>query len=332
MATISSRQFIEAALSCTSSSFALSYADPNQKWIIQQHLISLLQDFPSLVPGMDTFTHNDGTTVNLLKANGEIHVSPSTPPILLTIWIHENYPTMAPIVFVASSNQSFPVYNDHPFVDSSGATTSSYLANWTPGCNLSELARNLVKLLSHHHPFYYSPCPWITHLSFISKREAMDRLACILHYDMMELRSKTAEEIEQLTALQDKLRERADIVTGLVIGLENEHKDLKGIEKKLTDEADVLLNWLKVYNRNPAISMVGDDHIDDAFEAVDENSRMVLECLAADKALEDLMYALDKAVEQGIFSFDAYVKQVRSLARTQFWYRAQRIKFERLRN
>lgn len=331
MATSSSRQFIEAALSCTSSTFALSYEDPNQKWIIRQHLTSLLQDIPSLKPAIDTFTHNDGTTVNLLKANGEIHVSASSPPIFLTIWLHENYPTMAPLVFVASSDQSFPIYSDHPFVDPSGATTSSYLANWTPGCNLSELVKNLVKLLSHHHPFFYSPSPspWMTaHPSLVSKREAIDRLACSLYHDMMASRSKTAEEIERLTVLQSKLQQRADIVTSLVIGLEHEHENLKQKGRKLTNEADVLLTWLKVYSKNSA---VGDD-IDKAFEAVNDKSRMVLECLANDNAMEDLIYALDDAVEQGIITFDVYVKQVRSLARAQFGYRAQRIRLEGLRN
>ena len=65
---------------------------------------TLLQDYPTLNPSIDTFIHNDGTTVNLLNANGYLFVSHSSPPIAITIWLHENYPYMAPIVFVTPNH------------------------------------------------------------------------------------------------------------------------------------------------------------------------------------------------------------------------------------
>ncbi|KAK1402669.1 hypothetical protein POM88_002274 [Heracleum sosnowskyi] len=106
MSSSSSVHFIDSALSCTSP-FALSYTDPDKKWLIRKHLILLLQNFPSFRPSVDVFTHNDGNIVNLLFATGELHVSNSASPINLSIWLHENYPDMAPIVFVSSNLGKF---------------------------------------------------------------------------------------------------------------------------------------------------------------------------------------------------------------------------------
>ncbi|XP_055811817.1 protein ELC-like [Solanum dulcamara] len=317
----SSIQFIDAALSCTSPHFAPSYTDPNQKRIIRRHLVSLLHDYLSFKPSIDAFMHEDGTSVNLLNANGELQVSSSTPAIPLTIWLHESYPFVAPIVLM-STNTTYPIYDNHPFVDSSsGAISSFYLVNWKyPGCNLSELVHNLVKIFSHNHPFYYSPSTDnFFHPSFASRREAVDRLSCTLHYDMTELLSKTHEEVVELSSLREQMVRRAIVAEFSVDENENERTELKERVKILTDEVDKLSNWLKVNDQD---SFSGHE-IEDAFEATDENSKTLLDCLAADRATEDLMYSLDKAVEQGVIPFGTYIKQVRLLAKEQYFGRAK---------
>jgi ESCRT-I complex subunit TSG101 len=47
----------------------------------------------------------------------------------------------------------------------------------------------------------------------------------------------------------------------------------------------------------------------------------MLECTATDLALEDAIYALDKAVQEGSVPFDGYLRSVRALAREQFFQR-----------
>ncbi|XP_057460723.1 protein ELC-like [Actinidia eriantha] len=323
MASQSSVQFIDAALFCTSP-FALSYTDPYQKWLIREHLLSLLQYFPSLNPSMDTFFHNDGNTVDILKATGDLHVSRSTPKVHLTIWLHQNYPHIAPIVYVSPTSTS-PIHRDHPFVDpNSGATTSPYLLSWLyPRSNLLDLVQNLVNLFSHNHPFAYNSA--FSSLSHPSKREALDRLSCMLHYDVAALRAKTEEEIEGLSVLQVEMVKRVDIATSMMIGLEHEKLNLNRRAMDLRDEADVLMNWLRVHDTKSRGEEIEDDN---AYEVVDEESSVVLDCLAADMSLEDLIYALDKAVERGVVDFDVYISQVRKLAREQFVHRALVVKFK----
>ncbi|KAA8550809.1 hypothetical protein F0562_002493 [Nyssa sinensis] len=308
MASPSSIQLIDAALSCTGP-FALSYTDPDQKWLIRGHLISLLQDFPSLNPSIDTFIHNDGTTVNLLKANGDLHVSQSSIAVPLTIWLHENYPHMAPLVYV-SSKSIYPIRRDHPFVDPSGATASPYLQTWLyPRCNLSVLVHNLAKLFSHNHPLCFSPASTFAHPSLVSKMEAMDRLACYLHHDMVALRAKTEEEVEGLSVVQAELVKRDNITSSMIIGLEHERLSLKQRVMGLMEEADILMNWLKIHDKNSVNVVLGGDEFEDAFEGVDDESKLVLDYLAADRAIEDLIDELDEAVKQGVVTFEMYIRQ-----------------------
>ncbi|RVW54756.1 hypothetical protein CK203_071888 [Vitis vinifera] len=72
----------------------------------------------------------------------------------------------------------------------------------------------------------------------------------------------------------------------------------------------------------------GEDRMEDVIEAADEKSELVLDQLAGDKAMEDLMYELDKAVEQGVVTLQAYIKEVRITAREQFFNRAMLLKLK----
>ncbi|KAJ8899482.1 hypothetical protein K2173_018456 [Erythroxylum novogranatense] len=325
MAPTFATHFIDTALSRTGFS-ALSYPDPKQKWLIRKHLLSLIQDHPNFTPSTDTFFHNDGTIVNLLYVNGDLHISNHTPLITLTIWLHENYPYKAPLVY-ASSNSMSPIHECHPFVDaSSGVVTSPYLQTWLfPKRNLSELVHNLVKIFSHDHPFAYLPSANFTHPSLASRMEALDRLSGMLHYDMMVLQAKHEEEMEQLSKLNEEMVKRDDIITAMIIGLDHENMNLKERVMALTNEADVLVNWLRVNNSKPELSRCRDER-ENVFQGADDESKMEIDCLATERGIEDVIDALYEALEQGVVSIDVYLKQLRPLAREQFLNRALLLK------
>ncbi|GKV20143.1 hypothetical protein SLEP1_g30304 [Rubroshorea leprosula] len=325
MAPSSSIQFIETAFSCTTP-FALSYSDPDQKWIIRQHLVSLLQYYPSFRLSSDRFTHNNGTTVNLLNVTGSVRLSHSMPSIPLIIWLHENYPNEPPLVFV-SPDPTNSIHRNHAFVDSSGATVTPYIIAWQyPSSNLSDLVRNMFKLFSRDHPFAYSSASGFTHPSLVSKREAIDRLTGMLHYDVAVFQANAQSEIEELSVLQEELRRRVVITDGMITGLDEERGELKQRVKELTKEAHMLANWVRVNDPKSIVTGMngtGDGGVEEAFEAIDGESQVVLDSSATDLAIDDTMYALDRALENGVLGFDFYIKQVRSLAREQFYYRAQ---------
>lgn len=156
--------------------------------------------------------------------------------------------------------------------------------------------------------------------------EALDRLAGSLHYDVATLKAEAEEETEQLSKMQVEMVGRVEIANGMVSELELEELMLKERVKELAVEADVVMSWLRVHDREAWFAATGDE-VENAFEITHgdgevDDSKTVVDCLAADKAIEDLMYALDEAVERGVVSFQAYIRQVRVLAREQFYHRA----------
>ncbi|XP_062085079.1 protein ELC isoform X2 [Humulus lupulus] len=337
MASPTKIQFIEQALS-SDSPFNLSYLDPNQKWMIRNHLLSFLQDFPTFTPNFGSYVHNNGMAVNLLCVTGELHISANTPLVPITIWIHENHPFMAPLVIV-SPNYGNPIRRDHPFVYLSGSTTCPYLQTWAhPRCSLSILIRNLTRLFTHDHPLTPSPEPAtvlgsggssnFTHPSRVSKREALDRLAGAAYYDVAKFKARAKREIEELRKLRAEMTKRVEFGERMVGALEREKEDLKNRATEFAEQADVVTNWLRFNDREELVAAITGDEIEKAFESVEpEHSDSVLEYLACDKAIEDTIYAMDKAIEMGVVSFESYVKQIRSLAREQFYKRALLVKF-----
>ncbi|XP_058085256.1 protein ELC-like [Magnolia sinica] len=326
MAPLPAVRFIDAALS-NSGPRALSYAEHGHKWkwIIREHLLNLLQDFPTLSLSIDMFTHDDGTTVHLFKASGPLPVSSNTPPIPLTIWIHQCYPITPPLVFL-SSGPTNQIIHHHPFVDPSGATISSYLQTWSyPQSNLSDLIRNLSHILAYHPPYSTSfpstNFPNFASLSLVSKREALDRLMGSIHYDLMAMHTQAEQDVNDLSGLQVMLAQRADITSTLIYDLEHERSSLKKRLAAMAEQTDLLQNWLRVHD--PISTVVSaHDEMKEGFEGADEESRRTIESVAADSGIEDVMYVLDKAVEEGVVQFHDYLKQVRALAKEQFFHRA----------
>lgn len=106
-------------------------------------------------------------------------------------------------------------------------------------------------------------------------------------------------------------------------------------------QANALETWLSANDR--PTTELDPDRI---FEPADALSRQLLDCISSDLAIEDTMYALDKALQAGAggpslrrsgsggdgasarggLAVDTYLKEVRSLAREQFTFRALELK------
>ncbi|EOA28624.1 hypothetical protein CARUB_v10024845mg, partial [Capsella rubella] len=309
----SSVKFIEKALLATGS-FALSYTDPDQKWLIRKHLTSFLQDYPNFELSTDTFNHNNGAKVQLFCLEGSLRTRSSPiqlPTVQVTIWIHENYPLTPPLVFI--NPDSIPIRTNHPFVNSSGFTNSRYIETWEyPRCNLLDSIRNLRKVLANDHPFVPTDSIPTRNLS-ISRIEALDRLATSLHYDVLTIMERSGEEIENLWKLQSEVKQRSESVKTIITELENERETLKVRALKLKDDSNVLEDWAETNYRKLTKSASMDMGIEEMFETEPE-----VEGMAEDDAIEDVLRVLEEAAARGELEIGSYLKQVRVLAREQF--------------
>ncbi|RZC81380.1 hypothetical protein C5167_043952 [Papaver somniferum] len=312
MAPETSIESVDAALLCIGP-VMLSCEEPNFKWIVREHIICLQYEYEHLVPSVDIFTYNDGRTVNLLNVNGFLQVSECASRIPLTIWIHQNYPNSPPSVVLPQA------HGLHPFVDCTGVVTSEYLTTWTyPRSNLLDLVRNLVHLIAHHEAFFSSSDLLFSNSGDPIKLEILEHLVAMLQSDVAALQSKTEEDIKALSGLQEELVDRAaDIATSIILGVENGRTSLKQRVLEMTEEADMMAQSLRVCDPKST-----GNKIEAAFEVEDMEAKNVLESLAGEEAIEDVVYALDKAIVEGVISLADYLKQVRILSREQFFYKA----------
>jgi ESCRT-I complex subunit TSG101 len=137
---------------------------------------------------------------------------------------------------------------------------------------------------------------------------------------MMQERNNEMESIFNTQAL---LAQRSEQLKSGVRELEEEKGALENQLQATLTNTEVLENWLRANDKG-----VTEVNIDDVFEPVDTLSKQLLECQASDLAIEDILYAIDKGVQDLVIPVEAYLKHVRVLSREQFFHRAtsQRIR------
>lgn len=151
------------------------------------------------------------------------------------------------------------------------------------------------------------------------KRNAINKLVEMVHGDVAGLRKTREAEMEGLFSLQGVLKQREEQLNK---GLKEMKEEMEGLEQQLQMvlmNSDVLEGWLR---DNQGKKLGSLENAEDAFECVDVLSKQMLECTASDLAIEDTLYALDKAVQVGSIPFDQYLRSVRALSREQFFHRA----------
>jgi ESCRT-I complex subunit TSG101 len=151
----------------------------------------------------------------------------------------------------------------------------------------------------------------------VFKRNAVAKLVDMAYADAAALRTAREAEVDALFAVQAELRHRGDIVAQ---GVRKMGEEKEALERHLQDvmmATNVMEAWVRDNNRRGS-----NQATEDAIEPADVLSRQMIECTAADLALEDTIYALDKAIQEGSVPFDGYLRSVRALSREQFFHRA----------
>ncbi|KAL6912383.1 hypothetical protein ACP4OV_001188 [Aristida adscensionis] len=290
-----------------------------------------------------------------------IHHAGASYNLPAVIWLPEPYPRAPPLVFL-SPTRDMLIKPHHPLVDRSGLVANApYLRSWVfPSSNLLDLVRSLSHLFGLDPPLFTrtpaaaaSPTPTPTpptptpppprvapapspyrfpaspqlaarpppaeDPAEVYKRNALAKLVDMAYADAAALRTAREAEVEALFAVQAELRHRGDIVAQ---GVRQMGEEKEALERHLQDvmmATDVLEAWVVDNNRRGSNTQAA---AEEAIEPADVLSKQMIECTAADLALEDTIYALDKAIQEGSVPFDGYLRSVRALARDQFFHRA----------
>ncbi|XP_048531499.1 protein ELC-like [Triticum urartu] len=152
----------------------------------------------------------------------------------------------------------------------------------------------------------------------VFKRNAISKLVDTAYADAAALRTAREAEVDSLFAVQAELRGRGEAVNDGVRRITEEKETLERRLQDVVMATDVIEAWV-AENRKGAADDTAE--AEGAIQPADVLSRQMLECTATDLALEDTIYALDKAVQEGSVPFDGYLRSVRALAREQFFQR-----------
>ncbi|KAI4382932.1 hypothetical protein MLD38_008826 [Melastoma candidum] len=164
----------------------------------------------------------------------------------------------------------------------------------------------------------------------VFKRNAVGKVVEAVHGDVAAMRKAREAEMEGLLGVQGVLKMREEELGRGVSEMVGEKEGLEQMLQVVLMNCDVLDSWLRDNEAKAAASKRGgsrgDAKLDESFECADGLSKQMMECTALDLAIEDTIYSLDKAAQEGVVPFDQYLRSVRLLSREQFFHRATGIK------
>ncbi|MCO5572483.1 hypothetical protein L7F22_026238 [Adiantum nelumboides] len=153
------------------------------------------------------------------------------------------------------------------------------------------------------------------------KQNLMDALLMRMQCDLAEYRVVKEKDMLKLMDLEGLLKHRQAICKKGIEELQLQRENLETQLQNILINTDFLETWLLKNNKS---NMEID--VDHTFQPCDVLSYQLLECTAADLALEDEIYCLDRAAQEGIVSLEFYLRLVRTLSREQFFQRALAVK------
>lgn len=126
-----------------------------------------------------------------------------------------------------------------------------------------------------------------------------------------KLRALTGEDLGVKTArLEEQKREKQALLGNAQAQEEQTRKELADLDQKIRELDEYLA------------ANAGDVDIDRATDPKDVRRAQLIECVAHDMAIEDILYHFDKALLKGILSLDEYLKLFRQYSNEQFYQRA----------
>ncbi|XP_043702327.1 protein ELC-like [Telopea speciosissima] len=154
----------------------------------------------------------------------------------------------------------------------------------------------------------------------VFRRNSINKLMEKLHVDGEVLRKTREAEMEGLFNLQAVLRQRDENLSKELMKFQEEKEGLEQQLQMILMDTDVLESWLR--ENEGRVNKAKNVEVEGIFEPCDALSKQMLECTASDLAIEDVIYSLDKVVQEGSIPIDQYLRSIRSLSREQFFHRA----------
>ncbi|XP_029289427.1 tumor susceptibility gene 101 protein [Cottoperca gobio] len=128
--------------------------------LVAHEIYFAVSHFNNLVPMMDKYVYNDGTTKDLMSLTGTIPVmiEDKTYNIPICLWIEESYPQTAPICYVTPTREMIVLSGK--YISSNGEVLLPYLEEWKMGeCDLVSVLQVMVAMFGDFPPVCMQPHP-----------------------------------------------------------------------------------------------------------------------------------------------------------------------------
>ncbi|XP_034444020.1 tumor susceptibility gene 101 protein [Hippoglossus hippoglossus] len=115
-------------------------------------------NFKTLVPRMDKFVYNDGTSKDLMSLSGTLPVkfNDMTYNIPVCLWLEDSYPQTPPLCYVRPTQEMMIIRGN--YTSSNGEVELPYLEEWKSGeCNLVSLLQVMQVVFGECPPVCMQP-------------------------------------------------------------------------------------------------------------------------------------------------------------------------------
>ncbi|XP_029009610.1 tumor susceptibility gene 101 protein [Betta splendens] len=126
---------------------------------VAHEIFVTITHFKNLVPMMDKYVYNDGSTKLLMSLSGTIPVTftDKSYNIPICVWVEDSYPQTAPICYVTPTREMMLVPGK--YVSSSGEVVLPYLEEWNGDCDLVRLLQVMLGVFGEFPPVCKRPFP-----------------------------------------------------------------------------------------------------------------------------------------------------------------------------
>lgn len=303
---------------------------------VRNDILALCSKYPGLRFQSTVHIHNDGSECLLIMLKGTIPITfkSAVYHIPIELLISSSYPESIPMCFVRPV-KGMEVVHQHRFVNTDGKIFHPCLNHWnTHSSSLVDLTNNLVEVFSQKPPVFSvqphkSPALPRKSPSFTSleqkeqpvsndpQKRALQQLTSTIKEQLRGIYLSGRNETEANYRLRSKLEKGAVTMKSQITEL-NEYKLrlLGGIQEANQANTDID-TWLELHADKQRKG--GDDSQDDlAMIPSDGQSAKLFELVSESAALEDTMYALDRALMREAISLEEFMKHLRELSRQQF--------------
>ena len=236
--------------------------------------------------------------------------TPYNLPIELVI--NAGYPRRPPKAFVRPTPDMM-IRDRHAHVDGSGVVYLPYLSSWQPRCDLVRLVQEMSTTFGNDPPLFARPqnqpvqrIPTTPISPSVQiKQDATVRVRRAATLRLAQLKAAIDVELKA----QQKLHALTDSAAETERRASQSRRAADAAVLELGTAQDSLRRWYAAtYEDPPVPSLKGD-----------ADAAALLAALARANAAEDALYELDAALADGRVGFDDFIRDVRRLARKQFF-------------